>query len=110
MIPRPVIFILAIGFLVLVFGTLGEVETNQAATTARIAESKIERQVRVYDGVQSEIAYVRDEKSGLCFATLWNGYLRGPGGAVSYIPCELIDPKLLLTAENVATLREEIGK
>jgi uncharacterized membrane protein len=48
--------------------------------------------------VVSDLRYVKDERTGICFAYTWVGNYRG-GPALTAVPCEQIPPNLLVVAE-----------
>ncbi len=48
--------------------------------------------------VVSDIQYIKDMRTGLCFAYYWGGMPEG-GPALTTVPCEAIPPQLLKVAK-----------
>lgn len=48
--------------------------------------------------VASAIVYIKDERTGLCFAYYWGGGVHG-GPALATVPCEAIPTNLLTIAK-----------
>ena len=48
--------------------------------------------------VVGSIQYIKDTRTGLCFAYYWGGMGNG-GPALATVPCEAISPKLLTVAK-----------
>jgi hypothetical protein len=52
----------------------------------------------VANDIIGKIQYIKDPRTGLCFAYFWKGAVDG-GPALATVPCEAIPPDLLITAE-----------
>lgn len=66
----------------------------------QVLERKKELQDTANDVVGS-IQYIKDPRTGLCFAYFWGGNGLYGGPALATVPCEAI-PTQLLTIANVA--------
>lgn len=42
-----------------------------------------------YDGISKSIAYLKDNRTGLCFAYYWGGMASG-GPAIATVPCDKV--------------------
>ncbi len=63
-------------------------------------EQDQERQHLQYNvnNIVGNIHYIKDPRTGLCFAYYWGGAANG-GPALTTVPCEAIPPELLITAK-----------
>lgn len=65
-------------------------------------QSKKEEQTRLLqlsaDEIVGKLHYIKDPRTGLCFAYYWGGTANG-GPALANVPCEAIPTNLLWTAK-----------
>lgn len=61
-------------------------------------EEKVVPQYKA-DDIVGGLRYIKDPRTGLCFAYYWGGAYNG-SPALATVPCELIPPHLLVTASN----------
>lgn len=71
-------------------------EYAQAREAARVYGLQVET-----DQIISSLRYIKDPRTGLCFASSWRGGVHG-GPGLAMVPCEAIPPQLL-TVATVAT-------
>jgi len=56
------------------------------------------RNQRLVNDMVRDIVYIKDPRTGLCFAYKWGGAANG-GPALAMVPCESIPEELLITAQ-----------
>lgn len=111
-------YLFIISALVLAFSGCGSSE-NPLITEARQEAAKFKAKERVQakvtggysdyeDLAKMGIAYVRDDRVGLCFAYIWGGAYRG-GPGLAEVPCEKVR-HLLAPSQQKKMAQEEAAK
>jgi len=68
------------------------------STEARAGKAQMRASQATANKVVAGIEYIRDPRTGFCFAYYWGGAANG-GPALAAVPCESIPPGMLTTAE-----------
>lgn len=71
---------------------------KQGAAKAREEAQRMQRLQENANEVVVNIQYIKDPRTGLCFAYYWGGAANG-GPALATVPCEAIPPHLLTVAK-----------
>jgi len=85
----------------LLFSGCGPLRIQAAEDQKKAAEerkAKEDNHQATANRVVSGILYIKDPRSGLCFAYYWGGQMNG-GPALAAVPENAIPPELLLTAK-----------
>ena len=93
--------VVSIIVLVLFINGCGWVDEQEKAAREWI---QVEQLQPVANEVVSEIQYIKDRRTGLCFAYHWRGSMYG-GPALATVPCEAIPAELLTVAEIPAATK-----
>jgi hypothetical protein len=71
---------------------------NSEVVRTREEDQRVQRLQSDANKVVGMIQYIKDLRTGLCFAYFWGGVDNG-GPALATVPCEAIPPKLLTVAK-----------
>jgi type II secretory pathway pseudopilin PulG len=87
-------WLVVIGFLLAVAGALYLENTDKTAIQERKDAEKLLIKSQT-DNVVSNIRYIQDPRTNICYAYYWGGGAYG-GPALTAVPCEKIPPELLV--------------
>ena len=72
---------------------------NSETVRTQEENQRVQRRQANANEVVDSIQYIKDTRTGLCFAYYWGGTVIDGGPALATVPCEAIPPQLLTTAK-----------